>query len=179
LPTNFSASLSYDNKDAFLNLALNFTPPSSPNAGGGLNTNQQNVGNALTNFFNTNGGIPLVFGALTSAGLSQASGETATGSQQTTFDAMTQFMGVMTDPFIAGRDNGASGGAANGYASTQNSGAAGDAYAMFDKAPVAPFEQRWSTWIAGYGGSQTTDGNATLGSNTATSSIAGTAVGAD
>jgi uncharacterized protein with beta-barrel porin domain len=42
-----------------------------------------------------------------------------------------------------------------------------------------PFAQRWSVWAAGYGGSQTTDGNAALGSNTATSRIAGTAVGAD
>ena len=41
------------------------------------------------------------------ADLTQASGETATGSQQTTFDAMTQFMGVMTDPFVAGRGDGA------------------------------------------------------------------------
>ena len=40
-----------------------------------------------------------MFGALTPAGLTQASGETATGSQQTTFDAMNLFMGVMTDPF--------------------------------------------------------------------------------
>ena len=29
-----------------------------------------------------------------------------------------------------------------------------------------PFEQRWSVWAAGFGGSQTTDGNAALGSNT-------------
>jgi uncharacterized protein with beta-barrel porin domain len=34
-------------------------------------------------------------------------------------------------------------------------------------------------WAAGFGGSQTTDGNATLGSNTATSRFYGTAVGAD
>ena len=34
-------------------------------------------------------------------------------------------------------------------------------------------------WAAGFGGSQTTDGNAALGSNTATSRIYGTAVGAD
>jgi uncharacterized protein with beta-barrel porin domain len=52
---------------------------------------------------------------------------------------------------------------------------------MFAKAPGMSdsFAQRWSVWAAGYGGSQTTDGNATLGSNTATSRIAGTAVGAD
>jgi T5SS/PEP-CTERM-associated repeat protein len=175
LPSDFHTTLSYDTHDAYLNLALNFGIP------GGLNGNQQNVGNALTYFFNATGGIPIVFGALTPAALTQASGETATGSQQTTFDAMNQFMGVMTDPFIAGRGDGfgASGGAPSGYASTQKTGAARDANAMFVKAPVVPFEQRWSTWTAGFGGSQTTDGNAAVGSNSTTSSIAGTAVGAD
>jgi uncharacterized protein with beta-barrel porin domain len=44
---------------------------------------------------------------------------------------------------------------------------------------VPTFEQRWSTWIAGYGGSQSTDGNTALGSNNTTSSVYGTAVGAD
>jgi uncharacterized protein with beta-barrel porin domain len=38
---------------------------------------------------------------------------------------------------------------------------------------------RWSVWAAGYGGSQTTDGNPSLGSGTATSSVAGVAVGTD
>jgi uncharacterized protein with beta-barrel porin domain len=49
------------------------------------------------------------------------------------------------------------------------------------KAPVIadPFTQRWSVWTAGYGGSQTTGGNAALGSNTATSRVFGAAVGAD
>jgi autotransporter-associated beta strand protein len=193
LPTNFTTSLSYDIKNAYLNLALNFNPsgsnssgstPSGSSAssfGSGLNVNQQNVGNTLTNFFNATGGIPLVFGALTPAGLSQASGETATGSQQTTFNAMTQFMGVMTDPFIDGRGNGGApqGSGASGYASTQKAGAARDAFAMFNKAPVSSFEQRWSTWVAGFGGSQTTDGNSAVGSNSATSRVYGTAVGAD
>jgi len=193
LPANFTTSLSYDTKNAYLNLALNFTPSGPPSSGStpsgaaassfgsGLNTNQQNVGNTLTNFFNTTGGIPLVFGALTPTGLSQASGETATGTQQTTFNAMTQFMGVMTDPFIDGRGNGAApqGGGASGYAATQNTGAARDAFAMFNKAPVTSFEQRWSTWVAGFGGSQTTDGNTAVGSNSATSRVYGTAVGAD
>jgi uncharacterized protein with beta-barrel porin domain len=97
---------------------------------------------------------------------------------------MNQFMGVMTDPFIDGRGDGpgAGGGtsSATGYASTQKPAAIRDAYAMFTKTPSAvPFEQRWTVWASGFGGSQTTDGNAALGSNTATSSIAGTAVGAD
>jgi len=176
LPSGFTASLSYDAKDAYLNLALGFGVPT------GLNVNQQNVAKALTNFFNATGGIPMVFGTLTPAGLTQVSGELATGSQQTTFDAMNLFMGLLTDPFVAGRGDGVTAGASapTGYASTQTPSTARDAYAMFTKAPpVAPFEQRWSVWGAGFGGSQTTDGNSTLGSNTATSSIYGTAVGAD
>jgi uncharacterized protein with beta-barrel porin domain len=186
LPSNFHTTLSYDTHDAFLNLTLNFAVP------GGLNGNQQNVGNALTNFLNSTGSIPLVFGSLTPAGLTQVSGETATGSQQTTFNAMNQFMGVMTDPFIAGRgDPVSAGGSPNAYASEgdasayaadgrKRTDAARDAYAMFTKAPLAnSYDPRWSVWAAGFGGSQSTDGNAAAGSNNTTSSIAGTAVGAD
>ena len=79
LPSGFRANLSSDATHAFLNLTLNFTGPSDPSNpsnpsgpsdpsgpstptfGTGLNGNQQNVANALTNFFNTTGGIPLVF----------------------------------------------------------------------------------------------------------------------
>jgi uncharacterized protein with beta-barrel porin domain len=184
LPANFHDSLSYDATHAYLNLTLNFIPPSAPNFGNGLSGNQNNVANTLINFFNSTGGIPLVFGTLTPGGLSQLSGETATGSQQSTFTAMNQFMGVLTDPFIDGRGDGGSAGggagAATGYASTQRPAAINEAFAMFTKAaPAVSFEQRWSVWAAGYGGSQTTDGNAALGSNTATSRLAGTAVGAD
>ena len=143
LPANFHTTLSYDAKDAYLNLALNFTPSSfGPNFGSSLNVNQQNVANTLTNFFNTTGGIPMVFGTLTPGGLTQVSGEVATGSQQSTFDAMTQFMGLMTDPFIDGRGGNAAppSGAASGYAATQSAGAARDAYAMFNEAPVTTFD---------------------------------------
>jgi uncharacterized protein with beta-barrel porin domain len=184
LPSGFNATLSYDAHDAFLN--LNFAIP------GGMNANQQNVSNALTNFFNSTGSIPLVFGSLTPAGLTQISGETATGSQQTTFNAMNQFMGVMTDPFIAGRGSPVSaGGAPNAYASEgdasaytsdgrKRTDAARDAYAMFTKAPLAKtWDPHWSVWAAGFGGSQSTSGNTALGSNNTTSSMAGTAVGAD
>ena len=188
-PTNLHATLSYDANDAYLNLILNFSIPT------GLNGNQQGVGNALTNFFNTTGGIPTVYTTLTPAGLTQASGEIATGAQQTTFDAMTQFVGVMTDPFMGGRGDPAASspsGASqfadaddtSAYASTgrKRSIAERDAYAaIYRKAPVTAdiLTQRWSVWAAGYGGSQTTDGNATTGSSTVTSRIYGTAVGAD
>ncbi len=170
LPSGFATSLSYDANDAYLNLSL------AP--GSGLSTNRLGVANAISNFFNSNGSIPLVFGALTANGLTQASGETAVGSQQTTFGAMGMFMGMMTDPFM-GRGGGINGSSsAIGYAATSNPT---DAFAMFTKAPpLAPsFEQRWSVWAAGFGGSQSTSGNTALGSNDTTSNIAGTAVGAD
>jgi uncharacterized protein with beta-barrel porin domain len=176
LPQGASDSLSYDANDVFLNLNAGFSNFT------GLNQNQQNVANALTNFFNTTGGIPSAFFGLSPGGLTQVSGELATGSQQTTFDAMNLFMGVMTDPFANGRGDGRTAGASapTGYASMQTSGVVRDAYAMFTKAPpVTPFEQRWSTWVAGFGGAQTTDGNAAVGSNNTTSSVYGTAVGAD
>jgi autotransporter-associated beta strand protein len=191
VPANFTSSLSYDANNAYLNLALNFIPP--PNMG--LNVNQQNVANAIVGFFNANGGIPLVFGGLTAAGLTQASGELPTAAQQTTFDAMNLFLGLLTDPFIAGRGNpvsssaGApqfadesdttSASAANGKARSKSER---EAYAaVYRKATVMadPFTQRWSVWAAGYGGSQTTDGNTVLGSNNTRSSIGGVAVGAD
>lgn len=97
LPSNFTANLTTDATHGYLNLALNVTALS------GLNVNQANVAAALANSFNTTGGIPMVFGALTPAGLTRVSGELATGTQQATFNVMTQFMGVMTDPFVAGR----------------------------------------------------------------------------
>ncbi|CUU19012.1 Bll7882 protein CDS [Bradyrhizobium sp.] len=183
----FTVGLSYTLSDVLLNLTA------SLGAGTSLPGNGQTVTSTLNNFFNNGGALPPGFVALfgltgsnLSAALSQTSGETATGSQQTTFNAMNQFMGVLTDPFIDGRGDGVSAGSSAGasaYASPDRprSGAARDANAMFTKAPVMadPFAQRWSVWAAGYGGSQTTDGNTTLGSNNTTSRIAGIAVGAD
>ncbi|MGN1285729.1 MAG: autotransporter outer membrane beta-barrel domain-containing protein, partial [Bradyrhizobium sp.] len=138
----------------------------------------------LVNSFNTTGGIPMVYGTLTPAGLTQASGELATGSQQTTFDATNLFLGLLTDPLMnrnggIGAAPGTSGYAEEGdtsaYAATRKT----NAFAMFTKAPPVPFVPRWSVWAEGYGGSRSTNGNAIVGSNDTTSSVYGTAVGAD
>jgi uncharacterized protein with beta-barrel porin domain len=183
LPAGFVSSLSYDPNNVYLNLAINY------GAVPGLGVNQQNVGNALGKSFSSNGSIPVVFGGLTPAGLTQASGEAASGSQQSTFNAMTQFMGLMTDPSIGGRggstgDSGVTSYAeedrANAYTAAARKSSATDAYAMFTKAPLArTYDPRWSVWASGFGGSQTTDGNAAAGTNATTSRIVGTAVGAD
>lgn len=180
---NLAASLSYDPNNVYLNLALNY--------GGGLNVNQQNVANALTNFFNATGGIPAAFTSLSPAGLTQVSGELATGSQQATFDAMNLFLSLLSDPFVAGRNGGFAGNAgavpfaeesALGHAAKKR-GAAREAFAKFPtKADVAQsdlFDQRWSVWGSAYGGGSNTSGHAALGSNDASARAFGFAVGAD
>lgn len=169
LPANFQTSLSYDANDAYLNLALNFGIPS------GLNGNQQAVGSALTDSFNRIGGIPAIYAGLTPAGLTQASGETATGAQQATFDAMGRFAALLTDPTTRGI---AGGGGASGFADQHNDRRI-NAFARLTRAPAASFEQRWNVWAAGVGGAQSTSGNATAGSNDATSRTYAVAAGAD
>lgn len=178
LPSGFRSSLGYDSNNAYLNLVLDYTPGPSPVINSGLNRNQTEVANALSGYFARTGSIPIVFGALTPAGLSAASGETATGAQQSTFSAMTQFMGVLTDPSSNGR--GAQDATTALPYAEASSGSVRDAHAIMN-AVVArtSFEPRWVTWGAGFGGAQTTDGNASLGSATATSRLAGIAAGAD
>jgi uncharacterized protein with beta-barrel porin domain len=183
-PPNFASNLSYTATDVFLNLTANL------GSGSQLNVNQQNVATNVSNFFNSGGPLPPGFanlfaltGAPLAAALTQISGETATGSQQTTFDAMGLFMGLLTDPFM-NRSGGFGAQMLSGYAEEGASAYAAnsrptDAFAMFTKSPPQTFEQRWSVWAAGFGGSQSTSGNMLVGSNNTTSNIAGTAVGAD
>jgi outer membrane autotransporter protein len=176
---------------AIKSAGINFVVP-------GLGVNQTALGNALNGALQSGGAGGPIFNALLngptslagfSSVLSQLSGEAATGTQQTTFDAMNLFMGTMLDPFNRSTTptpgNGVSGYASEGDASAyaadgrKRTAAERDARAMFTKAPPQNFEARWNVWAAGFGGSQTTDGNAAIGSNGATSRIAGTVVGAD
>ncbi len=191
VPTNFTSTLSYDANNAYINLTLNLNP--APNFGSGLNINQQNVANTLVNFFNTTGGIPLVFGTLSPAGLTQASGELGTGVIQSSIKANDMFLNLLLDPSVAGRAGGfASGGTASQYAATDEealayaakrkaSSAERAAYAMATKAPylIPQPVNRWSVWGAAYGGSAVTDGNAIVGSHDTTARAYGVVGGAD
>ncbi len=150
-----------------------FVPPS-----GSLTINQQNVANALTNFFNSTGSIPAAFAGLNAAGLTIASGELGTGVIQSSIKADDLFLNLLLDPTIAGRAGGFARRAApprNSPTTTRASayaarapGNAGerDAYAMATKAPpwAAPPVNRWSVWGAAYGGSETVGGNTVVGS---------------
>ncbi|KJC50763.1 autotransporter [Bradyrhizobium sp. LTSP857] len=187
MPT-INATLSYDPNNVFLNIGVNFTP-----SGGGLNINQQNVANTLTNFFNTTGGIPAAFAALTPAGLTTASGELGTGIIQSAINADGQFLNLMLDPTIAGRSGGfAKAGHVAQFAESDDASAytapmrpatprEREAYAMATKAPLLSSQpsSRWSVWAAGYGGSAQVGGNAAVGSQDLTARVWGGAAGAD
>ncbi|MGM4932712.1 autotransporter outer membrane beta-barrel domain-containing protein [Tardiphaga sp. 619_E2_N8_5] len=183
-----NARLSYVGNDVFLTLDPGLLSPILP---GNASTNQKSIAAAIDNALIGGAVLPAGFNGLFNLSgnelltrLTQASGETATGSQQTTFDAMTQFTGVMTDPFTAGRGTPQAG--AVGYADETLTYAAkrspSDALAaIYRKAPpMAPaFQERWNVWAAAFGGSRNTDGNIVVGSNHTRSSIGGVAVGAD
>ncbi|MDI3563820.1 autotransporter domain-containing protein [Bradyrhizobium sp. Arg816] len=182
-PGGLVGTTTVGSNEVFLDFTLNY------GAKYALNINQQNVATTLQNFFNTNGFLQAEFAGLGPKGLTQASGESATGARQTTFNAMNLFMSLLTDVFGSGR-SGTSGAtpyagepSASAYAATGKGArdkTTRDAFAsIYRKAPAATFEQRWDVWAAGYGGSQTTDGNAALGSNNTSSSVYGTAVGLD
>lgn len=185
MPT-VSATLSYDPNNVVLNVNVNFAQA------GGLNVNQQNVAHTLTNFFNSTGGIPAAFAALTPAGLTTSSGELGTGIIQSAINADGQFLNLMLDPTIAGRSGGfAKAGSVAQFAESDDAAAYAsmrpatarerEAYAMATKAPLLSSQpiNRWSVWAAGYGGSAQVGGNAAVGSQDLTARVGGGAAGAD
>ncbi len=191
LPTGITGSLSYTPTAVKVNLT------SSLGQFSGANGNQRAIGGALDTAFNTSGttggGLGAIFSGNNAAqNLTQASGENATGAQQTSFNAATQFTTMLLDSSGAGRgDTGGAGPFAyaddgdlgvNAYAATgrKRSGAERDAYGMVTKAPAVPaYVPGWAVWAMGFGGSQTTQGSAAQGSSGSSSTLYGAAVGAD
>jgi len=181
---NFSEAVAYDANNVF----LNFT--AALGLSGVLPTNASNVATSINNFFNSGGTLTPSFGNLFSLtggnlsnALSQLSGEAATGAQQPAFQLTNQFLGIMLDPFVDGRGQ-ALGGSAIGFAPERQElrDDVALAYAKILKEPPKPpsFEQRWSVWGAGYGGSNRTTGDTiAVGSHDLAASSAGGTAGLD
>jgi autotransporter-associated beta strand protein len=190
---NFASNpvVTYVGNNVLLTVGVGLLTPGLP---ANANINQINVAAGIDKALLGGATLPDAFNALFALsgnallnGLTQLSGEIATGTQQTTFNAMNLFMGLLLDPFVDGRGNDApSPGGVSNYASEGAQAYAGrrnpnDALAaIYSKAPLARnYDPHWSVWAAAYGGSQTTSGNAVLGSNNMTSRIFGTVIGAD
>ncbi|PZU85730.1 MAG: autotransporter domain-containing protein [Chelatococcus sp.] len=192
LPSGFKSSLGYDPNNAYLNLALDFTPTPAPTPAApapsrpvnqGLNRNQTAAANALTGYFNRTGGIPAVFGGLTPQGLSQVAGEPATGVQQTTTNVMTQFMGALTAIAPDGRGVPLAPAPAGFASYTASKGQAEDLPTRKGAPAPAitpdPDLWRWSVWAGGYGAAQFNGADAGAGTAATTSRIYGAMAGAD
>jgi uncharacterized protein with beta-barrel porin domain len=186
VPPNFFPAFTYDANNVF----LNFT--AALGLSGALPKNASNVATGINNFFNSGGTLTPNFGDLffltggnLSNALSQLSGEAATGAQQPAFQLMNQFLDIMLDPFVDGRGGiGGVGGGAVGFAPEREElpEAIALAYSKILKAPPKPatFDQRWSVWGAGYGGSNRTTGDAAVvGSHDLSAATAGGAAGLD
>jgi T5SS/PEP-CTERM-associated repeat protein/autotransporter-associated beta strand protein len=204
LPAGFTSSLSYTATDAILNLTATLGQPSAPGApgapsgpnalgAGALSFNQFNVANSLNNFFNNGGALPASFvgifgltGANLASGLSQLSGEAATGAQKVGFQLTDQFLSLMLDPFVDGRSGvGGADHPALGFAPEREElpEDIALAYAKILKTPPKPapvYEPRWTVWGAGFGGSNHTSGDlAVIGSHDLSARTAGGAAGLD
>jgi outer membrane autotransporter protein len=158
-PSGFGGSLTYNPTTVVLDLTAQL------GQNGTFTQNQQSVGNAINNFFNNGGALPPGFLNVFSGGgtaLSQLSGEAATGSQQSAFQLMDQFLSFTLDPYVDGLGGGT--GAAMGFA-PEAPALPPDialAYANVLKAPPRTFEQRWSVRGGAYGGYNRTSGDASV-----------------
>jgi uncharacterized protein with beta-barrel porin domain len=118
--------------------------------------------------------------------LTQIDGEAATGAEHGAFQLMTEFLDLMLDPWTGGGAS-SNGGGATGFAPEQQTDLPPDlalAYARALKKPQTQqqqqnFDQRWSAWGSGYGGSSMTEGNAAAGSSNLTATAYGYAGGMD
>jgi uncharacterized protein with beta-barrel porin domain len=171
-------------------VSLMFVSPTALTLPSGTPTNQTNTGNALNNFLNSGGTLPTSFqnlfnlsGAQLQTALTQLDGEASTDAEKGAFELMNQFMGLMLDPFVAGRIGSVNSNSI-GFAPEQQASFPPDiaeAYASVFKAPprAAAPTQQWTAWGSGFGASSTTNGNTTVGSTNVTASNYGFAGGMD
>lgn len=191
-------AVSYDANDVFLTLGpadlASSLPPGAPR-------NVVAVANAITAA--NVGTPPLAFQNLFDLppqqlqnALAQLSGETATGAQKAALDITNDFMGTMFNPYAGNRGAGGGFGPMSyapapslAYGSDDDGTESAFGYAKKNAPPkpaqplaafgAAPLQPRWSIWGSAYGGQATVAGDATVGSSTTTTQVAGYAVGAD
>lgn len=191
LPGNFTASLAYTPTDVMLDITATMGPSG---LSGPFTINQQNVATTLNNYFNSGGLLTQPFlnifgltGTTLANALTRLDGEAAVDAEATAFQSMDEFLSLMLDPFVDGR-NGWTGGGGQplGFAPDQTSSFPADVALAYDailKAPPpkpASLDQRWTAWGAAYGGSNSTNGDpAVVGSTSFTASTYGFAGGMD
>ncbi|MBS0249134.1 MAG: autotransporter domain-containing protein [Proteobacteria bacterium] len=177
-PANIGAALRYDANNVYLNLTLIYS------ALGALGTNQTNVANALTGYFDRAAGIPAAFTNLSANGLSQISGETSVGVQQAVFQGADLFMSTVFDRVLTEPTAKEGGGTMTGVTAYADGGngprAASEAYAAMTPRyrKNNDFEGRWRAWATSYGGYARVSGDTAVASHDTQSRVYGIAAGA-
>jgi uncharacterized protein with beta-barrel porin domain len=192
---NFTGTMSLDYTttpgDVLLDVSAGFGLFAAPP---GLNINQTNVFNGLNNAILAGStlstpfqNLALLSGPQFANALTQLSGEAGAGFLQGAFQSGDLFLKLMVNPFLDGRFGGGSGfGAAMGFAAEEPAmpeAALAFAKAMPTKAPPLGISTSASAayrvWGSAYGGTETVDGNAVVGSHRTTSRAFGFAAGVD
>jgi uncharacterized protein with beta-barrel porin domain/membrane-associated phospholipid phosphatase len=176
--SNFTDTLSYDTTHAYLNVGINFAGT------GGVSVNQQSLGNAFNRALGSNGSLPLLYATLTPVGQTQALGQTVTGAQSSTYEAMGEFASLLTTG--SGIGGGATTGEPFGYADDRHQSMSvfeavdADLGSAKTKPALAQvLNPHWAAWGQVFGGGETITGNGGLGSNTTSARVFGIAAGAD
>jgi uncharacterized protein with beta-barrel porin domain len=157
----------------------------------GLNANQQAVGNALEGAYRTplTGPAAQLYSNLLATGtpdsLSQLSGEGTTAAQNVAFATGTMFDALLMDQGGFGRNGETADSegvtfraAPLAYAAEKKPGSAAFK-ALKEPTPPAYQPRTWRVWTGGFGGVQSFNGDAAVGSANAGSSVAGGAMGFD
>jgi uncharacterized protein with beta-barrel porin domain len=188
----FKATLSYDPHDVFVTFALNqLAPLLPPNTPG----NAVNVAGVIDNFILGGGTLPAGFQnifnftpAQLETALSQLSGQASTGAGTSTFQLVNDFFNLLSDMALGtGGGGGGGNGVTTGFAEPDDALPSDVALAYRralkqntqQQTPPQNFEQRWTAWGSGYGGTATYNGNAAIGSNNVAASDFGFAGGMD
>jgi uncharacterized protein with beta-barrel porin domain len=161
---------------------LPLLPPNPPQ-------NVINVADAIDNYILGGGTLPAGFQNLFNYSpaqlenaLAQLAGQAATGAATSSFQLMTDFLNLLFDPTMGG--SGAPPGAPTAFA-PEDEALPPDVAAAYDSAldkpppQLADFAQRWSAWGSGFGGYNTTQGNAATGAANVTATDYGFAGGMD
>jgi uncharacterized protein with beta-barrel porin domain len=182
----YEGILSYDLDDVFMTVqnGVLVLPPGAPqnvvNVANGINSAIAGGSTLPQNFQNLFNYTP----AQLQTALNELSGQDNTGAATSTFQLMNDFLNLLSDmTFGAGGGGGTGGVGAPGFAATPEDAFPSDvamAYrqALKQSAP-ASFDQRWTAWGAGFGGSGSYNGNAVVGSNNLTAGDYGFAGGMD
>ena len=193
---NFVGNMTLDYASNPGNVDLNVSGASLLPTPSGGNQNQRNaIGGINNGILNGPANTPLpaqflglgnLSGPSLLNALTQLDGEAATGAERAAFQLTDQFLALMLDSFVDGRQGGfgTAGGGAIGFAPEQADNLPPDvalAYAaILTKGPPRPtFDQRWTAWGAAYGGSNRTNGDAAIGSTNITARTFGFAAGMD